>query len=179
MRRVIALALLAAPVAWLVDRWLAGRRGEDAVVPLRMLVVVDAPIEETWAVVADIPLQLEWMDEMQRVSIQTPGPTGVGTRAEALVRILGIPAPDPVVVTEFEPPHRYGIRHLGLFSGTGLITLEAGADGTTTIVRWEERLAPPLLPALGSILAAPILQPILQADLHRFRRLVETGSADG
>ena len=33
---------------------------------------------------------------------------------------------DPVTVTEFEPPHRFAIRHEGLFKGHGLITLEAG-----------------------------------------------------
>ena len=82
-------------------------------------------------------------------------------------------------IIEFEPPTRYAIVHLGPFSGDGLITLEAGAEGTTTIVRWEERLAPPLLPELGAMIAGPMLRPIFQADLERLKRLVETGSADG
>jgi len=81
-------------------------------------------------------------------------------------------------VTEFTPPHRYAIRHEGLFTGGGLITLEAGADERTTIVRWEETLIPPLLPELGALVQAPILRSIFQADLHRLKRLVETGSAD-
>ena len=42
------------------------------------------------------------------------------------MRILGIPVSDPVEITELEPPSRYAIRHLGLFAGDGLITLEAG-----------------------------------------------------
>ena len=144
-----------------------------------MLVVVDAPIAETWSVVADIPLQVEWMREMKSVRIDTPGPARPGTLATAVVRIFGIPVPDPVEITEIEPPTRYAIRHVGLFRGHGLITLEAGADGTTTIVRWEETLVPPLLPELGAIVGGPILQAIFQADLHRLKRLVETGSADG
>jgi uncharacterized protein YndB with AHSA1/START domain len=178
VRRLLLLAPIAAAAAWLADRWLAGRRGGAPADAMRMLVVVDAPIEETWAAVADVPLQLEWMREMKRITVETPGPARVGTRAEAVVRILGIPAPDPVEIVEFEPPHRYAIRHLGLFKGEGLITLEAGADGSTTIVRWEERLAPPILPSLGRLLADPVLRPIFQADLHRLKRLVETGSAD-
>jgi hypothetical protein len=145
---------------------------------MRMLVVVDAPIDEAWAVVADIPLQPEWMHEMKRVTITTPGPVGVGTRGEATVRIFGIGVTDPVEITEFEPPGRFAIRHEGLFTGGGLITLEAGADGTTTIVRWEETLIPPILPELGALIQAPILRGIFQADLHRLKRLVETGSAD-
>jgi len=83
-----------------------------------------------------------------------------------------------VEVTAFEPPTRFAIRHEGLFTGGGLITLEPGADGTTTIVRWDETLVPPLLPELGALLQAPILRSIFQADLHRLKRLVETGSAD-
>ena len=143
-----------------------------------MLVVVDAPPDETWAVVADIPLQPEWMHEMKAVRLTTPGPVGVGTRGEATVRIAGIAVTDPVEVTAFEPPTRFAIRHEGVFTGGGLITLEPGADGTTTIVRWEETLVPPLLPVLGALVLAPVLRSIFQADLHRLKRLVETGSAD-
>jgi hypothetical protein len=104
---------------------------------------------------------------------------GVGTRGEATVRILGIGVSDPVEITEFERPTRFAIRHEGLFTGGGVITLDAGADGTTTIVRWTETLVPPLLPEIGALVQAPVLQAIFQDDLHRFKRLVETGSADG
>jgi uncharacterized protein YndB with AHSA1/START domain len=178
IRRLLVLALIVAAKAVAWDRILAARRGSRPPTPMRMLVVVDAPIEETWAVVADIPLQPEWMHEMKRVTITTPGPAGVGTRGEATVRIFGIGVTDPVEITEFDPPVRFAIRHEGLFTGGGLITLEAGADGTTTIVRWEETLIPPILPELGALIQAPILQGIFQADLHRLKRLVETGSAD-
>jgi hypothetical protein len=178
IRRLLTLAFTAAAGAVALDRWLAARRGSAAPRPLRMLAVVDAPIDATWSVLADIPLQTEWMQEMKQVTVTTPGPVGVGTRGTAIVRVFGIPVADPVEVVEFQPPVRYGIRHHGLFSGSGLITLEPGADGTTTIVRWEEILRPVLLPELGSLIAGLVLQPIFQADLLRFARLVETGSAD-
>jgi uncharacterized membrane protein len=178
LRRVLALAVMAVPVAWLLDRWLARRGDPDGRAgSLEMLAVVDAPIDATWAVVADIPRQVEWMREMKSVSVDTAGPVRVGTRAQSTVRILGIAVTDPVEITELEAPRRYAIRHTGTFAGDGLITLEAGADGSTTIVRWEERLAPPLLPALGAAVQAPILRSIFQADLERLKRLVETGSA--
>jgi len=178
LRRLLLLAAIVTPIAWVVDRWLAHRRGGRPPEPLRMLVVVDAPPDETWGVVADIPLQPEWMHEMKEVRLTTPGPVGVGTRGEATVRIAGLSVTDPVEVTAFEPPTRFAIRHEGLFTGGGVITLEAGADGTTTIVRWDETLVPPLLPELGAIVQAPVLRSIFQADLHRLKRLVETGTAD-
>ncbi|HEY3334558.1 MAG TPA: SRPBCC family protein [Candidatus Limnocylindrales bacterium] len=179
VRRLLALGLLAAPAAFALDRWLAARRGDRPPRAMDMLEVVDAPINETWAVISDIPRQPEWMREMKRVAITTPGPVGVGTRGEATVRILGIGVSDPVEITAFEQPRLFAIRHEGLFTGGGVITLEAGTDGTTTIVRWTETLVPPVLPELGALVQAPVLQAIFQDDLHRLKRLVETGSADG
>lgn len=181
LRRVAAVAVVAGiaaakAAAW--DRLLAARRHGRPPEPLRMLTVVDAPIEKTWRVLSDIPLQPAWMHEMKEVRITTPGPTRVGTRGEATVRIFGIGVTDPVEVTAFEPPTRFAIRHEGLFTGGGLITLEPGADGTTTIVRWEETLIPPVLPDLGAALMAPVLRDIFQADLHRLGSLVESGSLD-
>jgi Polyketide cyclase / dehydrase and lipid transport len=178
LRRLLVFASVAVPLTWLFDRWLAAKGDRIGVpAPLEMLAVVDAPIDTTWAVVVDIPRQVEWMREMKAVSVDTPGPVRVGTRARATVRILGIPVTDPVAITQLVPPTRYAIRHLGLFVGDGLITLESGADGTTTIVRWRERLVPPVLPALGAVIQAPILRPIFQADLLRLKRLVEAGHA--
>jgi uncharacterized protein YndB with AHSA1/START domain len=177
--RLLALALAGMAAAFALDRWLATRRAGRPPAPLRMVVVVDAPIEQTWAVIADVPLQPEWMREMKRLEMDAPGPVRAGSRGTATVRILGISVSDPVEVIAVEPPRRYVIRHDGLFVGGGVITLEPGADGRTTIVRWEETLVPPVLPELGALLQAPVLRAIFQADLERLKRLVETGSADG
>ena len=174
------LALLLVPAAALaLDRWLAARRGPNPPLAMDMLTVVDAPIEDTWAVVTDVPRQPEWMHDMKRVTIETQGPIRPGTRAEATVRILGIAVSDPVEIAALEPPRRFAVRHDGLFAGDGVITLEEGADGTTTIVRWRETLVPPILPELGARVQAPILTRVFQDDLHRLKRLVETGAADG
>lgn len=180
-RRVPALLAVGGALAgasWTLDRLLARRRGSRPPQSLRMLVVVEAPIDETWRVLADIELQPAWMHEMKEVRLLTPGPTRVGTRGEATVRIFGISVTDPVEVTAFDRPTRFAIRHEGVFTGGGVITLEPGADGSTTIVRWEETLVPPLLPELGALAQAPVLRGIFQADLHRFARLVELGGVD-
>jgi uncharacterized membrane protein len=176
LRSLLVLAGLAAAAALVADRWLAARRSGRDPEPLRMLEVVDAPIERTWSLVADVPRQPEWMHEMKAVRILDPAPVGPGTRAEATVRILGISVTDPVTVTDVEPPARYAIRHEGLFTGRGEIRLEAGADGSTTIVRWDETLVPPLLPELGARIQAPILRRIFQSDLRHLKRLVEAES---
>lgn len=163
--------------AFLVDRWLGGLRvdeaGRPALDPIRTRVEVDAPIGETWAALVDLARQPEWMTDMKSMEILTPGPLRVGSRATATVRILGITVADPVEVVELAPPHRFGIRHDGLFKGHGLITLDTIDGGRRTRVEWSETLIPPVLPNLGAVIQAPILGRIFRADLERFRALAE------
>jgi len=175
IRRAFALGAVATGAAAVADRWLAGRSTTGAPPTIHSLVVIDAPIQQVWDVVSDIPSQPRWMHEMKSVRLLTPPPVGVGTRGEATVRILGITVIDPVTITEWEPPVRFAVRHEGTFTGHGVITLESGADGTTTIVRWAETLIPPTLPHLAAAVQRPVLAAIFQADLERLRRLVEQG----
>ena len=176
IRGALRLALVGAGIGYALDRVLSNQSGGADPDPIESMIVIDAPVERVWAEVADVEGQPRWMHEMKAVRLLTPGPVGVGTVGEADVRIFGISVTDPVQITEFEPPHRFAISHEGSFTGRGLITLESGADGTTTIVRWEERLIPPLLPHLGALMMTPTLGAIFQADLARLKELVETGS---
>ena len=174
IRGAVRLALVGAGITFALDRILAEQSKGQVPEPIESMVVIDAPIERVWAMVADIDRQPEWMTEMKAVRVVTPGPIGVGTECEAQVRILGITVTDPVTITAFEPPMHYAISHDGTFKGTGTITLESGADLTTTIVRWQEQLSPPVLPHLGALAMTPALGAIFQADLARFKELVET-----
>ena len=179
IRGAVRLALVGAGISYALDRILAEQSKGSPPEPIESMVVIDAPIERVWAMLADIDRQPEWMTEMKSVRVLTPGPIGVGTVCEAQVRILGISVTDPVTITTFDPPMHYAIRHDGSFKGRGTITLESGADLTTTIVRWEERLSPPVLSHLGALAMTPALGAIFQADLARFKELVETGSVAG
>jgi uncharacterized protein YndB with AHSA1/START domain len=169
--------MVGAAVGWIADRFLASRADGRPPEPIRSMVVIDAGIERVWEFLADVEGQPRWMHDMKAVRLLTPGAIQVGTRAEGEIRIFSIGVRDPITISAFEPPRRFAIRHEGRFSGAGLIELEPGADGSTTIVRWEETLTPPRLPYLGSLLMAPILGRIFQADLERLRDLVETPSA--
>ncbi len=173
IRGLLRLGLLGLGAGWVVDRIL--RRVDDHHPPalISSLIVIDAPIERVWAEVADIEGQPRWMVEMKSVRLLTRPPVRVGTRGEATVRVFGVSVTDPVEVTEFAPPHRFAIRHEGSFSGGGLITLQAGADGTTTILRWDETLVAPILPHLAARLQTRVFGQIFQADLERLRAICE------
>lgn len=176
IRGVVRLALVGAGISYAIDRVLAHRSAGATPDPISSTIVIDAPIERVWAELADVEGQPRWMHEMKAVRLLTPGPIGVGLVCEADVRIFGITVTDPVRITGFEPPHRYAISHDGAFSGHGVITLESGADATTTIVRWDEVLVPPVFAHLGALVMAPALGAIFQADLVSFKELVEAGS---
>jgi uncharacterized protein YndB with AHSA1/START domain len=173
---LIRLGTLGAAAVVGVDRLLAARRGDEPPEPISTFVVIDAPIERVWAELVDIEGQPRWMHDMKDVRILSDGPIGVGTRAEADIRVLGIPITDPITITAFEPPHRFAIRHEGTFTGEGVIELEPGADGSSTILTWDETLIPPVLPELGAVVERALLGPIFQADLHRLRELIEAGT---
>ena len=163
----------------------AGSRSRRGANPPPALVdarVVDAPIERVWAVVADIARQPEWMRDMKS---RPDRDTRAGRRRDARRRrrsgSSASRSSDPVEITEFEPPDRFAIRHDGLFSGDGLITLEPGADEHDDDRPLGRRpLVPPVLPhARRGRCRRPILRAVFQADLERLKRLVETGSAAG
>ena len=177
IRRLVAATAGAALAAIGLERWLALRSAAPA--PIRTFVVIDASPERVWAELADIEGQPRWMREMKAVRLLTHAPVGAGTRGEATVRIFGIAVTDPVTVTEFDPPRRFAIRHEGTFAGGGVIELEPGVDGTSTILRWEETLVPPLLPHLGAAVQRPVLERIFQDDLGRLRELLETAPTTG
>lgn len=177
IRLLLRAAMVTAALGWIVERFLASRRGGRGPDPIRSAIVIDAPIERVWEVLADVEGQPRWMRDMKTVRVLTRGAIGVGTRAEADVRIFGMHALDPITITAFEPPRRFAIRHDGRFSGEGVIELQRAGDCATTIVRWDETIVPPRLPHLSAALLRPLLERVFQGDLVHLRDLVETGAA--
>jgi hypothetical protein len=178
IRFLLRLTLLGGAVGWIAEQVLAARRGAHPPDPIRSTIVIDAPIERVWEVLADVEGQPGWMDDMKSVRMLTPPPIGVGTRAEGNIRIFGIGVLDPITITAFEPPHRFGVRHEGQFTGEGLVELESGVHGSTTIARWEETIVPPYIPHLGGTVLTPILRLVFQRDLANLRELVESGAGE-
>jgi uncharacterized protein YndB with AHSA1/START domain len=179
LRTILGLGLAGLGGAFVVDRWIGGliARGEAIDPAMKMAITIRAPIDEVWDVVSDIERQPLWMEEMKSVRMTSPGPVGVGSRGEADVRIFMIGVVDPVEIDVYDPPTRFGIRHVGTFTGEGRITLEA-IDAGRTLVRWDERLVPPFFPNLGQIAQKPILGAIFQADLERLKEIVESQHAE-
>ena len=174
---LLPLALLAAAgfggsliVELILQR--AVRRGVINPPRMYMQIVINAPLQRVWEIASDVQRQPEWMHEMKRVEMLTPGPVRVGSRGRATVRIFGISTTDDVVITRLEPPHAFGIRHEGKFTGEGLLEFSAEGD-ERTLIRWMEYLRPPLFPTLGGLIQRPILRRIFQSDLESLKRILE------
>ena len=179
LRTLAALAITGVTGAFAIDRWIGDliARGEAIDPVMKMAITIAAPIDDVWDTVSDIERQPLWMEEMKAVRLTTPGPVGVGTRGEADVRIFLVGIVDAVEVDVYDPPTRFGIRHVGRYTGGGRITLEA-IDRARTLVRWDERLVPPIFPHLGQLLQKPVMGAIFQADLERLREIVESEHAE-
>jgi uncharacterized membrane protein len=143
--------------------------------PIVTSVLIRAPIEDVWALVADLPAQPKWMTDALEVRVEGDSPYGVGTRAVVPTRIAGITVEDTIEVTRWEPPTLLGVGHVGkLFSGEAFISLEPAGAGTR--LAWQEVLRPPLGPVggLGFWFGRPLVRRQFTRDLERLKALVES-----
>lgn len=73
-------------------------------------VLVNAPLQSTFDYVSDLTKHPEWSGGELKIEAISPGPIAVGkeyrSRGEVAIQK---DRPNTVQVTEYEPPHRYGI----------------------------------------------------------------------
>ena len=141
---------------------------------INLTITIAVPRDKVWAYASDIARQPEWMHEMKRVEMLTPPPVQPGSRGRATVRIFGISTTDDVVITQFDPPSTFAIRHEGRFVGEGLLQFTE-IDGTSTRIDWMEYLRPPLFANIGGFVQRPILGGIFRSDLGHLKRILEEG----
>jgi len=176
MLLIVGFGLLGAIVVELV----LGRLIRTGVIrrpEINLTIEIAAPRSAVWAYASDIARQPEWMHEMKRVEMLTPPPVQPGSRGRATVRIFGISTTDDVVITQFDPPSTFAIRHEGKFVGEGLLRFTA-IDESRTRIDWMEYLRPPLFANIGGFVQRPILGSIFRSDLRHLKRIIEEGSTE-
>ena len=141
---------------------------------IHLTITIAASRATVWAYASDIARQPEWMHEMKRVEMLTPPPVQPGSRGRATVRIFGISTTDDVVITQFDPPSTFAIRHEGKFVGEGLLRFTE-IDAANTRIDWMEYLRPPLFANIGGFVQRPILGSIFRSDLRHLKRILEGG----
>lgn len=176
MELLILLAVIGLTGAVFIELLLARliRSGAIRRPEINLTIEIAAPRSAVWAYASDIARQPEWMHEMKHVEMLTPPPVQPGSRGRATVRIFGISTTDDVVITQFDPPSIFAIRHEGRFVGEGLLRFTA-LDESRTRIDWLEYLRPPLFANLGGFVQRPILGAIFCSDLRHLKRILEGG----
>jgi hypothetical protein len=147
-----------------------------AVLDLRIF--IRATPEQVWEVLADLEGQKRWMVDLRRLDITSEQRSGLGTEVDVTSELFGIPlVKDKMLITAWEPPYRFDVKHVGAFTGYGSFMLEPVADGT--VFTWIEEFKPPLwkLGELGfSLVVGPHLRSVFRRSMDNVRKLSEAGT---
>ena len=135
-------------------------------------VSVDLPASpaDVWAEVERIESHVEWMADAESITFLTDERRGAGVRAEVATAFGPLRTTDVMEFTEWDPPHRMAVRHVGLFTGTGAFTLAEVAPGITRFT-WSERIEFPWFfgGPIGAWVAQPVFRWIWKRNLRRLR----------
>ena len=126
---------------------------------IRVHTTVDAPPDTVWAYLADIDSHVQWMHDAVRIRFLTTRTSGVGTRFECDTKVGPFQTTDVMEITEWKPGRAMGVRHDGIVTGSGRITLRKARRGRTRVT-WTERLHFPL--RRGGPIAAYASKPLLK-----------------
>lgn len=142
--------------------------------PIVVSVDIGASLAVVWEAVSDLKGHERWMGDVESIGFGGNVTSGPGAVMEVATRVGPIRLTDRMTVTVWEPPHRIGVEHQGLVTGTGRFEMAAIAGSTR--LTWSEELRFP--PYLGGPLAAFIVRPLLAAiwrrSLARLKWLLET-----
>ena len=119
-------------------------------------VVINRPVEEVWAFMADPENDSQWVSGLVESTLTTEGPIGVGSRMRDVRRFLGRQMESTLEITEWEPNKRASMKSLsGPMKFQGTRTFESVEGGTRVNESVEAeiggffRLAEPLVVRMG------------------------------
>jgi len=137
-------------------------------------VVINRPLEEVFAFIADFENNPQWQAGMQEARQISEGPIDVGTTYNQLAKFLGRPVESTFEIIEYEPNQRIkGRSTSGSFPITFTRTVEPTPEGTKVSALIEGdasgffRLAEPLLNRM--------VQRQVNGDYTKLKSLLESG----
>lgn len=143
---------------------------------LRSSIVINHPIEEVFAFVADQSKLVQWQSGV--VDSGSDGPTAVGTHYQTTIELMGRQYKSQGVVTECAPPRRYAFKATsGSLPVDGAFTFQETAGGTRVTFAGELRQRG-LMRMAGPVLT-PIMEAQLQANFERLKEILEAEDGAG
>ena len=106
--------------------------------PITGSVEITRPPQDVFDYVADLPRQGEWQTGLEKVVVQTEGPTRVGTKAVDTRHVPGGARDISYEITECDAPRRLAFKVTdGPLRPEGSLTLTSLDNGTRTRVDFE------------------------------------------
>ena len=143
--------------------------------------VITAPADAIWQLVADITRAQEWMPDITARQISTPPPAGVGSswREQGLLR--GKPYSTVYTITRWEPPLRLSYRRApggrGDYEWTESVELEPAGAQTSVTLRLDYDMPGGLVGKVYErVLFRKDFAGTLDNRLERLKELVESRS---
>jgi carbon monoxide dehydrogenase subunit G len=128
--------------------------------PITGTIEIARPPQDVFDYVADVKRQSEWQAAIEKIEVETDGPTRVGTRAVQTRRVPGGSRTFPYEVTEHDPPRRSSFQVTGgPVRPHGSMDFTALDNGTRTRVDFQIEFA-------GHGLGV-LLMPIVRRDARR------------
>jgi hypothetical protein len=141
---------------------------------LKVSTLIDAPRSEVWNDLSDLSSHVEWMRDARSITFVTDSTSGVGTAFDCETRVGPFRLNDRMEITRWDEGTAIGVRHVGLVTGEGVISLHRRRRGRTRVV-WRERLRFPwwMGGPVGAWLATPVLWAVWRSSMRtlaeRFR----------
>jgi carbon monoxide dehydrogenase subunit G len=139
-------------------------------------VTVNRPVEEVWDLISDFESTTRWSRGVLEARQTSPGPLGVGSTLQAVVKAFGRRRTADYLVTEYEPNRAFAFEvSSGPMTSRARYSVEPAGAGTRLTASGEAD-------ATGLYrLLAPILVHILKRhsedDLASLKRLLEASVA--
>ena len=141
--------------------------------PIVVSADIGVPLAVVWEAVSDLKGHERWMGDVESIGFGSNVTSGPGTVMEVATRVGPFRLTDRMTVTVWEPPHRIGVEHQGLVTGTGEFAVAAIA-GATRLTWCEELRFPPYLGGqVTALIARPVLAAIWRRNLARLKRQLE------
>jgi uncharacterized membrane protein len=144
---------------------------------IRNSIEINRPAEEVFAYLDQLDRHSEWQSSLVSATVETEGPTRVGTRVLERRKVPGGPRDIPYEITEHEPPRKASFRGTaGPVRPVGTVTVDPVSE-TTSRMSLELELEGHGIGKLFAIFGRRQAVKEVPRDNEKFKQLLESGAA--
>ncbi|MDQ1496475.1 MAG: hypothetical protein QOG69_2958 [Actinomycetota bacterium] len=144
---------------------------------IRHSIEISRPAEEVFAYLDQVDRHSEWQGSLVSPTVETDGPTRVGTRVVERRRVPGGTRAIPYEITEHDPPRKASFRGTaGPLRPVGTYTVDPTGESSSRVTL-ELKLEGHGIGKLFAVLARRQAAKQMPVDLEKFKELLESGVA--